>query len=219
MEQAPDVREQYFAVLDPERRKELLDAYAETDPADAALLEELWTLRYTDPKNPRQRVDTYLWQIVNLITLARMARFISGGTAREIKAAMKTLGFATADHYGEAGRKTLYLEFRNAAQRYFSTCDSKSYGRKLMGLMSANDDERATKTAREVWQLTEGLPGRFETDQDMALFCKAVRDEYVAEYSDGEERLAAQGKKRGGRGVKTVRDEPSSSQATHDGES
>ena len=91
----------------------------------------------------------------------------------------------------------MYLEFRNAARRYFGTCGNKSYGKKLMGIVTMNENQRRDKMAREVWRLTEGLPGRFETSDDMALFCRAVRDEFIAECPDGEQRLKKQDDHRG----------------------
>jgi hypothetical protein len=188
------LRETYFAELDPDLRKELLEQYREADPQDAEidLFRRLWTLRYTDPKDTKHRVDTFLWQIVNIMCLYRLSNFFSKGTEKEIDAAMETLGFSDAAEYGDAGREYLYLEFRNAARRYFGTCDNKSYGKKLMGIVTMNENQRRDKMAREVWRLTEGLPERFETSDDMALFCRAVRDEFIAQCPDGEQRLKKQ---------------------------
>jgi len=194
MEEKEALRETYFAELDPELRRELLEKYEEANPqdADVNLFRRLWTLRYTDPKNPKQCVDTFLWQIINLICLYRVSGFFSKGTEKEIDEAMKTLGFSDAAEYGDAGREILYLEFRNAARRYFGTCDNKSYGKKLMGIVSMSENERRNKMAREVWRLTEGLSRRFETDQDMALFCKAIHDEFIDQCPDGEKLLKKQ---------------------------
>ena len=199
MEEKEALRMAYFAELDPELRGELLERYGEANPqdADTDLLRKLWTLRYTDPKNAKQRVDTFLWQIINLMCLYRLSNFFSKGTEKEIDAAMETLGFSDAAGYGDAGREVLYLEFRNAAQRYFETCDNKSYGKKLMGIVTMSENQRRDKMTREVWQLTEGLSGRFETNDDMALFCKAVRDEFIDQCPDGEKRLKQQEEHRG----------------------
>jgi len=194
MEEKEALRETYFAELDPELRRELLEKYEEANSqdADVDLFRRLWTLRYTDPKNPKQCVDTFLWQIINLICLYRVSGFFSKGTEKEIDEAMKTLGFSDAAEYGDTGREILYLEFRNAARRYFGTCDNKSYGKKLMGIVSMSENERRNKMAREVWRLTEGLSRRFETDQDMALFCKAIHDEFIDQCPDGEKLLKKQ---------------------------
>jgi hypothetical protein len=194
MEEKQALRETYFDELDPELRWGLLERYGEVNPqdTDVDLFRKLWILRYCDPKNAKQRVDTFLWQIVNLMCLYRVSRFFSKGTEKEIDDAMKTLGFSVAAGYGDAGREGLYLEFRNAARRYFGTCENKSYGKKLMGIATMNENERIDKMARETWQLTEGLPGRFQTGDDMALFCKAVRDEFIAQCPDGEKRLTTQ---------------------------
>lgn len=188
------LREAYFAELDPELRSELLEQYRETNPqdTDADLFQKLWTLRYTDPKDAGHRVDTFLWQIVNVMCLYRLSNFFSKGTEKEINAAMETLGFTDAAEYGKEGREVLYHEFRNAARRYFGTCDSKSYGKRLMGIVTMSENQRRDKMAREVWRLTEGLPERFETSNDMALFCGAVHDEFIAQCPDGEQRLKKQ---------------------------
>lgn len=198
MEEKEVLKQTYFNELDPELRLEMLKRYSESYPQDADLVlyQKLWDLRYTDPKNPKQRVDSFLWQIINLMCLYRVSRFFSKGTEKEIEAAMKTLGFSDAAGYGDTGRETLYLEFRNAARRYFGTCDHKAYGKKMMGIVTMNDKERRDKMAREVWQLTEGLSDRFETSGDMALFCKAVRDEFVEECPDGAKQLSEQRERR-----------------------
>lgn len=198
MEENEVLQNNYFNELDPELRLEMLERYSEAHPQDAdlALYQKLWNLRYTDPKNPRQRVDTFLWQIINLMCLYRVSRFFSKGTEKEIVAAMGTLGFSDAAAYGDAGRETLYLEFRNVARRYFGTCDHKAYGKKMLGIVNMNEQERREKMAREVWQLTEGLPGRFETGGDMALLCKAVRDEFIDQCPEGAKLLSEQGERR-----------------------
>ncbi|WP_181006075.1 DUF6553 family protein, partial [Clostridium sp. 2-1] len=81
----------YFAELDPDLRGKLLERYSEANPQDAdiGLLRTLWTLRYTDPKNAGQRVDTFLWQMINLICLYRVSGFFSRGTEKEISAILK----------------------------------------------------------------------------------------------------------------------------------
>lgn len=197
MEGKEALRETYFAELDPDLRGKLLERYSEANPQDAdiGLLRTLWTLRYTDPKNAGQRVDTFLWQMINLICLYRVSGFFSRGTEKEISAILKTLGFSDAAAYGGAGREILYLEFRNAARRYFGTCENKFYGKKLMGIVTMNENERRDKMAREVWQVTQGLPQRFKTDDDMALFCKAIHDEFIDRCPDGEKRLESQEKR------------------------
>lgn len=197
MEGKEALRETYFAELDPDLRGKLLERYSEANPqdADVGLLRTLWTLRYTDPKNAGQRVDTFLWQMINLICLYRVSGFFSRGTEKEISAILKTLGFSDAAAYGGAGREILYLEFRNAARRYFGTCENKFYGKKLMGIVTMNENERRDKMAREVWQVTQGLPKRFKTDDDMALFCKAIHDEFIDRCPDGEKRLESQEKR------------------------
>lgn len=197
MEEKEALRDTYFAELDPELRRKLLERYEKAGPQDtnADLFRKLWALRYTDPKNPKQRVDTFLWQIVNLMCLYRVSRFFSRGTEKEINAAMGTLGFSDVAGYGDAGREVLYLEFRNAARRYFGTCENKFYSKKLMGIVTMNEKERMDKMAREVWQLTEGLTERFDTSNDMALFCEAVRDEFIDRCPDGEKRLRSLGER------------------------
>lgn len=184
--------ESYFSELEPERRLAYLEKISDCPPDNSIeFYRKLWTLRYTDPKDPRHRVDMFLFQIVNLITLYRISgpSFLRKGNEKEIGQSMRALGFSDAARYGSLGRDILYLEFRNAARRYFGTCESKSYGKKLMGIVTMNEDERSIKMAREVWELTEGVPERFEVNDDTALFCKAIRDEYLALCPDGEKRL------------------------------
>lgn len=182
----------YYSETDPERRAQLLSAGCSAEPDDGLnrLRRSLWDLRYTDPADKTHRVDQLLWQCVNLLCLYKMSgpRFLRKNGAKEVCAAMHTMGFEEAEACGEEGKNELYREFRNAAQRYFSvSCgDSKSYRKKYFGIVSINDKELREKLAKDAWRLSEGVKDRFPLPEDMNLFFRAVKDEFFASAPDAQ---------------------------------
>ena|ERR1035437_6160118 len=182
---------EYYKELDPERRKVLLDHNGEEvleDPLNE-LRRGLWKLRYVDPENTNHRVDHFLMQCVNFLFLYKSSksRFARKSAAKEVRSALNTMGFSLAGQYGEVGDNLLYMEFRNTISRYFSTCSNRFYGRKIFGLMSSSDSEKKYQMAKDAWQLSEGLPERLEMTKELALFSKAVHDEFFAQTKNAEE--------------------------------
>lgn len=183
--------DEYYKELDPERRKALLDQDGGTaleDPLNK-LRKYLWELRYVDPANKTHRVDFFLLQCTNFLFLYKSTnwKFAQKSAAQEVRSAVSKMGFSQASQYGGAGENLLYMEFRNTISRYFSTCSNHYYGRKLFGIMSSSDSEKKNQMAKDAWQLSEGLPERLEMTEDLALFSKAVHDEYFAQTRDAKE--------------------------------
>lgn len=174
---------QYYAVLEPSKRKELFKSCIDAFPKDKlnTLRKELWSLRYTDPKTKTDTVDMFLWQCVNLLYIYKtsgMPLFNKSGT-KEILKIKKTMGFEQAQKYGSEGQKILYQEFFNAAQRYYQVCSGdKYYHKKLFGLAVMRNDEYQKKLTQDAWRLAEGLKERFQLNGEMDLFCKAAKDAY-----------------------------------------
>lgn len=198
------VWENYYAELDPEQRKKLLEQGCQVQPEDPLnpLRRELWELRYTDPKNPQHRVDSLLWQCVNLLYIYKASgpRFLRKSGVKEIQTATESMGESAAKPFGQEGLTALYWEFRNAARRYFTVCSGdKSYHKRAFGILSISKEEARKKLTRDAWRLSEGLASRFNLHAELHLFSRAVKDEYFAEEEDAPKLWelceASQGKK------------------------
>lgn len=179
----------YYRETDPEVRRRLLQSSCEAQPEDGlnALRRALWDLRYTDPGHPGHRVDRLLWQCVNLLCVYKLCGpgFRRKGGAKEVRDAMRTMGFEEARPYGGPGREELYREFRNALRRYFSACRSdRSYRKKYFGIFSMNDRERGEKLARDAWRLSVGIGERFGLRQELEPFSRAVKDQFFASVAE-----------------------------------
>ncbi len=174
---------QYYAILDPSKRKEVLKAYIDAFPEDKlnTLRKELWTLRYTDPKTKTDSVDLFLWQCVNLLYIYKtsgMVLFNKSGT-KEILKLRTTMGYEQAQKYGSEGQKILYQEFLNATQRYYQVCSrDKHYRKKLFGIAVMRGDEYQKKLTQDAWRLAQGLKEKFNINKEMEPFCKAAKDAY-----------------------------------------
>lgn len=181
----------YYEETDPERRRELLLDGCGAAPSDRlnALRISLWNLRYTDPKDEKHRVDRLLWQCVNLLCIYKMSGppFLRKNGAGEIREALRTMGFEQAAAFGEAGSGELYREFRNGARRYFSvSAEGKSYRKKYFGLAAMNGRECTEKLARDAWRLSDGVKIRFSVGEELAVFSRAVKDEFFAYAGDAQ---------------------------------
>ena len=83
----------------------------------------------------------------------------------------------------------LYWEYRNAARRYFATTASKGYGRKVFGIIAANEEDRKKRSCADAYEMSIGLARRLALDEEMTLFSDAVRDEYSCYDAAAAERL------------------------------
>ena len=182
----------YYEETDPDRRMKILSEGLKKEPDNKLipLRRSLWKLRYSDPQNPAHRIDQLLWQIVNILCVYRMSRlrFSRKNGGKEIRQIIKTMGFEEASAFGDAGKQELYLEFRNAAHRYFAACgNDKSYHKKYLGIVTIKPDEVTKKLARDAWRLSEGIEERFPMGQDYKLFSTAVQDEFFSLFTNARE--------------------------------
>ncbi|HCR44494.1 MAG TPA: hypothetical protein DIV41_07920 [Ruminococcaceae bacterium] len=183
--QVPGAWSSYYSETDPERRMEILCAGSEENPSDklVPLRHALWELRYSDPQDPKHRVDQFLWQFVNILCVYRMSgsRFFQKKGEKEIRQIMETMGFSEAAGFGAEGERELYWEFRNAARRYFTAClNDKSYRKKYFGIAAMKQDETDKKLAGDAWKLSEGAAERFNLTDEIKPFTQAVRDEFFS---------------------------------------
>ena len=69
----PQVFDSYYQETDPDQREKIFSGLKEqTDREEtfARAARELFDRRHTDPKRKGQRVDTFLWTLINLVIVA-----------------------------------------------------------------------------------------------------------------------------------------------------
>ena len=178
---------EYFEESDADKRKIILDAMEESlgETKPFLLCRVLWQLRYVDPKKGN-RVDLFLWELLELLCLYSTSRHMKKAAVRDTKKALDALGVYVAREYGQDGEEMLYWELRNAVRLYLHTCDSKGYHRKLFGFMELKEPEWQRKVSRDIWRLSEGLPGRLEMKEDFMVLSRAARDEFIRQFENGE---------------------------------
>ena len=127
--------------------------------------------------------------MINLVIVAKSARVFARRSRRETLEALAAMEGQTRETYGEEGTAALYWEYRNAARRYFATTASKGYGRKVFGIIAANEEDRKKRSCADAYEMSIGLARRLALDEEMALFSDAVRDEYSCYDAAAAERL------------------------------
>lgn len=160
----------YYAELDPKKRLELLNALPDDETKD--ILYKIYHNRYSDHENKgRKNVDWWLWRTICLIQLYGRGGFFKRFRDREIVTIIDELLMNDPD------TPFLYYEYRNVAARYLSTCKSGGYASRLMGLRQASDEEKVLKACEDIWQMSRGVAKSTGKEEQMNLWCEALRDE------------------------------------------
>ena len=182
----------YYRDEDPGYRRRKLDELCMLGPDDGANEFRLWLYkrRYEDEKRPGQPVDRFLFQCVNFVQLYKTAKLYRRSAAKEVQKSLELMGFDVAPQFGEAGERALYWELRNAAARYFRTCESPGYRRAVFGLFSAGEG-RTEHMCRDAWEMSLGLSRRTRMEQHMTIWNRAVHDSYLAADAGAEARFIA----------------------------
>ncbi|MBQ8074602.1 MAG: hypothetical protein IJ237_01325 [Oscillospiraceae bacterium] len=181
----------YYQELNPGERKRLYEELKASEPDDGAnaFRERIFAARHTDPARPGHEVDTFLFQCVSLIQTYHIANFFRRNAIGEVEKAFQIMLYDEASQYGEAGEKALYWELRNAAARYFKTCETSGYNRSLFGLIQSGSEGRLDRMCRDAWQITRGLAQRTGSEERMRIWNQAVLDAYLQADANGAERL------------------------------
>jgi len=192
----------YYGDPDPKWRRRKLDELCMTEPDDGANAYRLrlWEARHLDAKNPGGEVDRFLFQCVNLIQVYRTARMFKKSAAKQAVKAMADMLCSEAAQYGEAGERALYWELRNAAMRYFKTCEGSGYNRGLFGMIASGDGSRRDRICREVWEMSIGLARRTGLEDEMRVWNRAVVDAYSQFEGNAQALLEAYARSEGVKG-------------------
>ena len=183
----------FYRETDPARRRTMLTELMKTEPDDGANMYRyaLLDARHGAKKHEQGEIDRYLFQFVNMVQVYRSARIFRKSAAREILKTMRELKWSDAPLYGEAGERALYWELRNAAARFFKTCESPQFNRSLFGMVASGDAGRQNRVCEEVWQMTRGLSERTGLHDELRIWNAAVTDAYCQFDGGAMERLAA----------------------------
>ena len=194
----------YYMETEPLRRAELLQRLLKEEPDDGGNIRRwrLFSLRHFEngshlpdinelPEKgvPEPSVDRYLWQFVNLTQVYHTSRFFKKGGEQEIRQFFRDCGFDEAVSSGPVGEEVLYREIRNAAKRYFKTCQGSEYRRTLFGLLSPSSADQQNQTCKDVWKMTFGIEKRFGLSGTIRVWIKAVQDEYERENPAAAEQM------------------------------
>ena len=170
----------YYSELDPVRRRRMLDELSMTEGDDGANMYrlQLWDARHNSKTGAPAETDRLLFQFVNLVQVYRSTRLFKKSAAKEVKKVFADMHFADAAYYGAAGEKALYWEIRNAAMRYFKTCEGSAYNRALFGLIGSGEVGKRDRVCEDVWQMTRGIALRTGLSEEIRVWNQAVTDAY-----------------------------------------
>ncbi len=183
---------EFYAELDPGKREKILKellASAEDDGAND-FRQKIFKKRYTDPKNPKHRIDLFLQQCIYLPTIYKKRKFFMVNVKKEIRITMEATCLDRIDSYSESEKGALYAELKNAAARYFKTCSGSKYGSTLFGISKAKDEDKERLAAKDAWEMYAGMPKFAGVEREMEMFSHAVRDAFCERYTNGEELLS-----------------------------
>ena len=179
---------EYYRELDPDRRRELYEEIISENEDDGAnaFRRELMDLRHTDPRNPSHRVDNFLWHMVILPGYLRPMYLIRALGEGDIRRIITGLGLDGAEEWDDVKKSAAYWEFRNAADRYLSTCTGPGYAKKVFGIMQSTDEEKLNKTAKAFYSMTVTVPAKYQREKEMEIFTSALRDAFRSSSRDAE---------------------------------
>ena len=178
----------YYEELDPVKRLDYLKAHEAAAGSDDPVLsyrKELYSYRYTDPKDPSRKVDHFMMALLTFMYLFKRGVLFPGLYTKEVRGLIKDMERDERVHADEDMADAFKLEVRNAVRRYFDTCKSDSYHKKFFGIQHSTADEKETQRCLDTWRMSVGVANRLGLKDEMALFCQAVDEEYRLSRADG----------------------------------
>lgn len=167
----------YFRELSPRDRRLMFEHIEGLSDEASDLCRKLYKARYTDPKDPEHVVDNWLWKMVYLPGLYSKKFFFRAGIKSEADRTVKDLMLEDTSAYSDLEKTILYLEFRNVAKRYLSTCGNDNYASKMLGLRKAGPEEKKIKAAEDIWGASRGFAAAAKEEERLEIWCAALRDE------------------------------------------
>lgn len=170
---------EYFTELDPGERRRMLEVIADSD-IDSSITDfcrRVYKRRHTDPKDPGHKVDNWLWKIVYLPGLYAKKGLLMRFVRKEAAETVAELMLKDPNRYSDMEKTLLYLEFRNVARRYLSTCNSDRYGARLFGMKKSTAEDRKYKAAEDLWRASVGMATASGELDRLEIWCTALKDE------------------------------------------
>lgn len=167
----------YFREMSPRDRRLMFEEIEGLDEETSEMCRKLYKARHTDPKDPEHVVDNWLWKMVYLPGLYSKKFFFRAGIKSEADRTVKDLMLEDTSAYSDLEKTILYLEFRNVAKRYLSTCGNENYASKMLGLRKAGPDEKKIKAAEDIWGASVGFAEAAKEEEKLEIWCAALRDE------------------------------------------
>jgi len=195
---------EYYRELDPGKRRQQRDTLFREEPDDGAnqVRAQLFDSRHTNPNGSADMVDTFLWQCVNLCFLYHSKTLFRKSGMKQAEEAIRSLCLPIPEEADEEKRaaveRAYYWEYRNAVRRYYDTCTSSGYRRKVFGLMQSSEDEKKTQMLKDTWEMSRGAAGKFGKEAELELWIRAVEDEYACQDDRAADRLAEYHRKHAG---------------------
>ena len=183
-----ELLESYYEELDPVKRLEYLNAYEEAAGSDDPVLpyrKGLYSYRYTDPKDPSRKIDHFMMALLTFMYLFKRGVIFPGLYTKEVRGIIKDMERDERVHTDEDMADAFKMEVRNAVRRYFDTCKSDAYHKKFFGIQHSTADEKETQRCIDTWRMSAGVADRLGLKEEMALFNKAVDEEYRLSRADG----------------------------------
>ncbi len=181
----------YYQELEPELRAQILERLLEEEPDDGSnsFRKLLFSKRYLKGDETKPSVDRLLWQCVNFTQIYGTPFLFKNSGRKEVSRFLSENGYDEALAAGPDGERAMYWEIRNAAKRFFRTCSGTEYRRVFFGLLNPGSEDQREQMCTDTWKMTEGIGKRLGLSDRLALWTKAVLDEYRLTDPSAEERM------------------------------
>ena len=179
-EETQELLRSYYKETDPQKRKELLESIGDDDEL-LALRKMLFEKRFGNKtKKDGNYADGYLLVFIEILQTRGETAGLFGRNRQRILKTLAAFGKEEADAYGNEGEEVLHKEIVNAAMRYFQTCMSPTYRRKLFGTMMPSDNERKAFIRKDACNMSYGVSERLGMEEELTYLCRAVAEAYAA---------------------------------------
>ena len=154
-------------------------AQTETDSA-ADYRNDLFEARHIARKKHMQYVDRFLGNLMALIAIYNNPGLFPKRRKKEVLSILGKMELDDRPVKDGNCREVLYLEYRHAIRRYFTTCAEGPYASKLLGLAPASKEDKERQRCYDTWAFSYGIASMVGLEQELALLCRAADDEYCA---------------------------------------
>lgn len=154
-------------------------AQTETDSA-AEYRNDLFEARHIERKKHTQYVDRFLWNLMTLIAIYKNPGLFPKRRKKEVLSILRKMELDDRPGKDENCRDVLYLEYRHAIRRYFSTCAEGPYASRLLGLAPAGKEDKERQRCYDTWAFSYGIASLVGLEKELELLCRAADDEYCA---------------------------------------